>query len=164
LVDDDVLGLRRRETLILDSEPNRLRSGQVFREGCLALASFFLSILTDLYSLLLGFGLGLLNPLIDITQEEHIEHVIPLPLLSGLFCLIGIGLHSLLDLAQILLPLYLLVLKRIPIYQVPPEALPIMEVVALLEGDIITTNLILLYVPQGVSLGRIHIKIDNLEW
>ena len=75
------------------------------------LAAFLLDLLAHIDGLLLGFVLGSLNTLIDITKEEDIEQIVPLPLIASLLCLVGVGLHSFLDFTEILFALYFLILE-----------------------------------------------------
>lgn len=84
-------------------------------------------------------------------------------MLSSLPTLIGIGLHSLLDLTQILLSLNLLIFEGVPINEMSPEAFAIMEVVAFLEGNVITADLILFDVFDHISFGTFHVEVDNFE-
>ena len=73
--------------------------------------AFLLDLLADIDGLLLGLVLGSLDTLIDITKEEDIEQIVPLPLIASLLCLVWVGLDPFLNFTEILFPLYFLILE-----------------------------------------------------
>lgn len=104
-----------------------------------------------------------LNSLVNVSETDQIQSVIPLSVVESLFRFVSHSLHPFLHLTQILLSQQILVLKRVPVQQVPPESFSIMETISFFKGNVIAGQVVIRNVLYSLGLGQLRVLVSKIK-
>lgn len=104
-----------------------------------------------------------LNSLVNVSEADQIQSVIPLSVVESLFRFVSHSLHPFLHLTQILLSQQILVLKGVPVQQVPPESFSIMETISFLKGNVIAGQVVICNILHSLGLGQLRVLVSKIK-